>query len=230
VTAQKTWTPAKLQIIAPNNGGAEKVLWDFDFPYNPKDFSITRAAKWSEKSNKKGTLPAEYNGPVAATVTVEVFFDETSQRKDEKDPLWGDISRHIKKLLGYVNPEADSKSKDKPSAPHCKFIWGKAIEFKGYIQQVAVKYTLFRADGTPVRGSATLTLKEFGAPEKGTNPTSGGVPGSMAHKVIAGDTLPSIAYGAYGSAAGWRLIADANPVIVDPMRLAPGMTLVVPPA
>lgn len=220
--AQKTWTPAKLQIIAPSNGGAETVLWDFDFPYNPKDFAITRAAKWNEKSNKKGTLPAEYNGPVAATVTVEVFLDETTEAN-------GDISVHIKKLLGYVNPEADSKSKDKPSAPHCKFIWGKAIEFKGYIQQVAVKYTLFRSDGTPVRGSATLTLKEFGAPEKGTNPTSGGAPGSMAHKVVAGDTLASIAYGAYGSAAGWRTIADANPSIGDPLRLSPGMTLVVPP-
>jgi nucleoid-associated protein YgaU len=48
--------------------------------------------------------------------------------------------------------------------------------------------------------------------------------------MVAGDTLASIAYNEYGSAAGWRRIADANPFIDDPMRVKPGTTLVIPPA
>lgn len=221
-TSQRTWTPAKLKLIKPNAGGAESVLYELDFPFNPKDFSITRGAKWEAQSNSGGTMPPEYKGPVPATLTVEIFLDET-----DKDN--GDISKIIKKLLGYVNPESDSKSQNKPSAPHARFIWGTAIEFLGFIEQVAVKYTLFRENGNPVRGSATLTLKEFGAAPARQNPTSGGDPGSRAHRVVAGDTLPSVAYAEYGNAADWRAIADANPSIDDPMRLIPGRSLVVPP-
>jgi hypothetical protein len=220
---QRTWTPAKLLFLEPGSGGSEKEVWSLEFPFNPKDYSITRAAKWQQNSNKAGLLPAEYHGPVASSVTVELFLDET----DAED---GDISKTIKKLLDKVNPEQKSVSQAKPSAPYVRFIWGQAIEFKGYIEQVAVKYTLFRENGNPVRGTATLTLKEFGLAEKAQNPTSGGEPGSKAHRIVAGDTLASIAYDEYGSAAGWRRIADANPFISDPLRLHPGTTLIVPPA
>jgi len=223
MTAQTSMTRAKLVILKPKTQGPESKLAEFPFDFNPKDFSITRGAKWEAKQNGKGTLPPQYMGPVPASLTIEMFLDATTEAN-------GDISKTVNKLLGYVNPTSDSKSKDKPSAPHVHFIWGSAIEFKGYIEQVAVKYTLFRENGNPVRGTATLTLKEFGAPQPAQNPTSGGEPGSRAHHVVAGDTLASIAYAEYGTAAGWRQIAEANPFIDDPMRLAPGRSLVIPPA
>ncbi len=221
-TTQRTWTPAKLKLIKPNTGGSEDVVWEKDFPFNPKDFSITRGAKWEATSNSGGTLPPEYKGPVPASLTVEMFLDETTEEN-------GDISKIVKELLGHVNPESDSQSQNRPSAPHARFIWGTAIEFKGYIDQVAVKYTLFRENGNPVRGSVTITLKEFGAAPARQNPTSGGEPGARAHRVVAGDTLASIAYAEYGSTTGWRKIADANSTIDDPLRLVPGRSLVVPP-
>lgn len=221
-TSQQTWTHAILKLIKPNAGGAESPIFELKFPFNPKEFSLTRGAKWEAPTNAGGTMPPEYKGPVPASLSVEIFLDETT--KDN-----GDISLIVKKLLGFVNPESDSKSQNKPSAPHARFIWGTAIEFKGYIEQVAVKYTLFRENGNPVRGTVTLTIKEFGAPAARQNPTSGGEPGSRAHPVVAGDTLASIAYAEYGTAAGWRAIADANPTIDDPMRLVPGRSLVVPP-
>lgn len=217
---QETWTKAHL-TVRKGPGGA--TLWDRDFKYNPKDFSINVAAKWAPKSNKGGLLSAEYNGPVPRSVQVEMFLDESDQEQ-------GDISKDVKELMGFVNPTADSKSKDKPTAPHVDFTWGESILFEGYIDSLAVKYTLFRHNGKPIRGSVTLTLKEFAEPEKGTNPTSGGEPGSRSHTVVAGDTLASIAFEEYGSAAYWRKIADANAVIDDPMRLNAGTSLLVPPA
>lgn len=220
---QKAWTPAKLKFVEPKQGGSESLVEEFVFPFNPKDFSITKAAKWVASSNKEGLSPAEYNGPVPSSVTIEMFLDATT----EDD---GNIATTIEKILSYVNPDPKSKSQDKPSAPHAHFIWGTAIEFKGFLEQVAVKYTLFRENGNPVRGTATLTLKELGAAEQRQNPTSGSEPGSRSHRVVAGDTLASIAYDEYGSAAKWRRIADANPSIHDPMRLSPGASLLVPPA
>ena len=217
----RTWTPAKIIVVEPKDG-AESKLWEHNFDFNPKDYSITRAAEWAAPTNKKGSVPPEYVGPRASSVTIEMFLDES----DDED---GDISRIVDKLLGYVNPESKSTQKKKPSAPHVQFIWGTAIEFKGYLEQVAVKYTLFRQNGNPIRGTATLTLKEIVNPPSRQNPTSGGVPGNRAHQVVAGDTLASIAYAEYGNAARWRVIGDANPQVDDPMRLRPGTSLLVPP-
>ncbi len=217
---QETWTKAHLTV---RQGPGGKVLWNKDFQYNPKDFSINVGANWSDKSNKGGLLQAEYNGPIASSIQVEMFLDQS-------DKAEGDISPDVQKLIGFVNPTADSKSKAKPTAPHVDFTWGQKIKFSGYIASLAVKYTLFRHNGNPVRGAVTLTLKEFAEPAKGTNPSSGGEPGSRAHTVLAGDTLASIAFDEYGTAANWRKIADANPVIDDPMRLYPGVSLLVPPA
>lgn len=221
--SQTAFTKAKLIFIEPSSGGAEKEVWTKEFPFNPTNYSITRGAKWEAKSNKDGLLPAEYNGPEPSSVTLKMFLDETHLDN-------GDISTDVRKLLSKVDPDPSTVSKDKPSAPHVKFIWGDAITFVGYLKSVAIDYQLFRQDGKPVRGEVTLTLLEYGEKPARQNPTSGGEPGSRAHRVVAGDTLASIAYTEYGSAMDWRKIADANPVISDPLRLHPGTALIVPPA
>lgn len=221
-TREAGFSAARFEFLEPAQGGTEKKVGaDFTFAFNPKDFSITRSAEWKTEPAKGGVPPAQYSGPKPSQITVEVFLDET-------DKQGGDISTSVDRLLTACNPTQDSKSKNKPSAPFVKFVWGKIV-FKGYIEQVAVKYTLFRADGTPVRGSATVTLKELGEPVAGTNPTSGGDPGTTQHRVLAGDTLPSIAYAEFGRADAWRAIANANPSVDDPMRLRPGAVLMIPP-
>jgi hypothetical protein len=219
---KKTFTRATLTFLEPGTGGAEKTVGDpITFQYNPSTFSMTKGAKWQQNSNKDGLIAAEYHGPVPSSIQVKMFLDETTEAT-------GDISKKVNGILEKVNPNPKSISKEKPSAPYVRFQWGK-IMFVGYIASAAVEYTLFREDGNPVRGTLTLTLNEFGMAEKAQNPTSGGEPGSRARRVVAGDTLASIAYDEYGSAADWRTIANANSSISDPLRLAPGTTLVIPP-
>jgi LysM repeat protein len=53
--------------------------------------------------------------------------------------------------------------------------------------------------------------------------------GGSTYQVQAGDTLAAISTAFYGTPQHWRRIADANPG-VDPARLAPGMSLAIPPA
>lgn len=206
--------------VGKKKGGND--LYDEDFQYSPRDFTMNVAAKWVDQANAGGLQPPTYNGPVPTSIQVEMFLDQSDKPN-------GNIAGEVKRLMAFVNPTADSKSKEKPTAPHVTFSWGTSIQFEGYIQSLAVKYTLFRTNGDPVRGTVTLTLKEFSEAEKPTNPSSGGEPGSRSHTVLAGDTLASIAFEEYGTAAAWRRIADANPLIDDPMRLHPGVSLLVPP-
>jgi nucleoid-associated protein YgaU len=109
------------------------------------------------------------------------------------------------------------------------FEWGQAIRFKGYVESVAVKYTMFRGQGTPIRGTVTVAMKEFPQPTAKQNPTSGSMTGHRTHRVVAGDSLASIAYVEYGDPNGWRRLADANG-IDDPLRVRDGTVLHVPPA
>jgi nucleoid-associated protein YgaU len=81
----------------------------------------------------------------------------------------------------------------------------------------------------PIRGTATVTLKEIAAEPAKQNPTSGGRAARRSHLLVSGDTLASVAYAEYGDPALWRVLAEANGVD-DPMRLSPGVTLLVPAA
>lgn len=226
VTRQQGWTPAKLKFIKAD--GSEGLLEEYVFDFNPKDYSISRGAVWNAPQAKSGVLPALYAGPTQSSVTIEVFLD-ASNKAD------GDITPWINKFLMYMTPDhpalqQSASAANVSTAALVIFIWGDKILFKGYLKQCAVKYTLFRASGMPIRGSATLTIEEFKPALKETNPTSGSEPGTRQHKVVAGDSLASIAYREYGSAAGWRRIADANAFVDDPLRLQAGRNLIVPPA
>jgi hypothetical protein len=44
--------------------------------------------------------------------------------------------------------------------PMVSVTWGKQQQFKGVIENVSVKYTLFLEDGTPVRASVNLKVRE----------------------------------------------------------------------
>jgi len=93
------------------------------------------------------------------------------------------------------------------------------MTFKSVCRQLSVSYTLFRADGTPIRALAHITLlqteKTVNAPRRGNrtpgqNPTLAAIGGQRARLVRDGDSLQSIAYEAYGDPGLWRPIAEAN--------------------
>ena len=44
--------------------------------------------------------------------------------------------------------------------PLCRFVWGSMGEFKGVVESVGVKYTLFMPDGSPVRATVQLKMKQ----------------------------------------------------------------------
>lgn len=220
--ARESVLKASLTILEPKAGGAMSELDHIEFPFNPKEWSITHAAEWKTETTKKGTPPPEFKGPKPAAASVEIFLDES-----EKEG--GDISKTVTRLKTLVSPDPASVTGNKPSAPHILFEWGEAIRFKGYVDSVAVKYTMFRGQGTPIRGTVTVAMKEFPEATAKQNPTSGSTPGHRTHRVVAGDTLASIAYAEYGDPDGWRRLAEANG-IDDPLRMRDGTLLHVPPA
>ncbi len=221
-TTRDSVLKASLTILEPKAGGAMSELDHIEFPFNPKEWAITHTAEWKVETTKKEVAPPEFKGPKPATANVEIFLDES-------DKEGGDISKTVKRLKTLVAPDPTSVSGNKPSAPHVLFEWGEAIRFKGYVTSVAVKYSMFRGQGTPIRGTVTVAMQEFPQPDQKQNPTSGGAPGRRTHRVVAGDSLASVAYAEYGDPNAWRRLAEANN-IDDPLRMRDGTVLSVPPA
>ena len=154
---------------------------------------------------------------------MEIFFDAY-------EDLFGDVSDDIKTLFEWLRPTASSRSKGLPSPPILAFEWGSnkiLADFMGYLKHVSAKYTMFRADGTPIRATASISLEEVPDDPPGTNPTSGSLNSRRSHVMRDGDSLQSVAYREYGSAAMWRGLALFNG-IDDPLRLIPGSSILIP--
>jgi hypothetical protein len=154
-------------------------------------------------------------------MSLEIFLDAG-------ESTTGDITREVEKLFQCCTPLPDSLNQNQPSPPLVLFGWGTKLSFTAYVKKVSAKYTLFKSDGTPTRAVCTLDVQEVPSEADRQNPTSGGDAGRRSHTVVAGDSLPSIAYREYGVPALWRAIAEVNR-IDDPLRLFSGTSLRIPP-
>jgi nucleoid-associated protein YgaU len=92
---------------------------------------------------------------------------------------------------------------------------------------VQAKYTLFTAEGTPIRATCNVAMEEMPGDPLKQNPTSGGHALTSVRTVVSGDSLASIAYAEYGDPTLWRPLAAFNGVD-DPLRLRPGAALLLP--
>lgn len=219
--------PLKGRIRKKDAGPGDAVV----FQFNPTEFAVSRAIQWSEAQQKGANTPAlEFKGGQPATVTLNLFFDTTDCGHDVRteftNGLWS---------LAMVDPKTKNPKSKKAEPPHVIFEWGKGDAsrlwtFEAVITQITQKFTLFLADGTPVRCTVDVTLKQAkdATSFPGQNPTSGGAEGHRIRVLAEGETLDRIATDEYGDANQWRHIAKANN-IDNPRRLIPGRTIIIPP-
>lgn len=197
-----------------------------DCTFNPKEITITKSAQWKRTPNRRsrrGATP-EFVGTNPRSLKMELFFNTTGSKASGSG-----VTDDVDMLFSWMSPTDDSSSNNRPQPPLVTFHWGTMTYFEAYLKQVSAKYTLFTPEGIPIRARINVTFEETPDSAQGQNPTSGGRPGRRTHLVIAGDTLPSIAYQEYRRADRWRAIALENR-ITDPFRLKPGVELLIPPA
>jgi nucleoid-associated protein YgaU len=194
------------------------------FQFNPKDVTLSKSAKWSrdaQKGAKKSAVP-QYGGPEPSKLTLEMFLDASDTQN-------GSVVKTVEQLFACCVPTDETHSNKIGCPPWVVFHWGAITSFTAYVKSVSVKYTLFTPAGMPIRGVATVNLEEIAGEQGGQNPTSGALSARTVHTVVAGDSLPLIAWREYGDAEVWRVIAEAND-IDDPLRLRAGTTLLLPAA
>ena len=214
-------TKAKLSCVGPNFPAGDH---EIECMFNPTDYRLSQTldVHHNRATATVGGTP-EFSGTNAMTLTTQLFFDDFASAK-------GDVTPKITTLLKWTHPTDDSTNNGQPCPPLVKFVWGgnpQLDTFFGFLRSVSVNYTVFRIDGTPIQ--AKVDIQIVGLPEQfgQQNPTSRATNTRRVHTMIDGDTLQSVAFKELGKPTYWRAIAELND-IDDPMRLAPGTTLLIP--
>lgn len=122
---------------------------DLDVCFNPKEFSVEKQVQWTPKEGSiSDEPPEEFSKPTPASLSVTLHFDTYEQKSSVVDTY----TSKVEKLAMII-----SESKKRP--PLCSFVWGKFV-FKGVVESLSQKFTMFLSDGTPVRCECTLKMKK----------------------------------------------------------------------
>ncbi len=221
---------ASLTIHEPPTGLAMTLggeIGTVDFQFNPKELTLVREATWHQEQAvgfELGSI-ANFRGVKPASMTVPVFLDGTAPGSK------AEVQSQVELLLSCCEVYPPSIFTRRPSPPWVRLSWGSfsTVQFIATVGRVSAKYTLFSPSGTPLRATCDLDLSEVAILTGGQNPTSGALTARRVHRVVAGDSLQSLAWREYGDATVWRAIAEAND-IDDPMELEPGTELLLPAA
>lgn len=198
---------------------------DVDFQFNPTQLVLSKNARWTTRMAPEFRFAAipQFNGVEPYTMQLQIFLDSSMT------PGRTTVKEKVEGLLSCCEVTRASIDAQQPCTPWVFFQWGSfsTASFIAYVQSVQATYTLFHSSGTPIRATCDLTITQIPVATKGQNPTSGALEVNRSHRIVAGDTLQSLAWREYGDATAWRAIARANR-IDDPMRLAVGMELLIP--
>jgi hypothetical protein len=189
--------------IDPRNQGKK-----FSALFNPTEYTLAKANQIAEAVVPGLEAPIlQYVNGNTRTLDMDLYFDTFEEGTDVRS-----ATNNVYQLL-YIDPSTHAP-------PICDISWG-SFTFTGVVDHVSGKFTLFLADGTPVRATLSVTFKEFLDVD---DLVQVNVRESADHRktwvVKSGDRIDNIA-------GQWRPIAEEND-LDDPDQLQPGHVLIIP--
>ncbi|WCB93493.1 hypothetical protein DSM104299_02206 [Baekduia alba] len=205
-------------------GGKRIMCW-----FNPSTLSLTRASNWSAgQTTTQATPDLAYAGGAAETLQLNLLLHADDSMKGRSG---AQVRAGIDTIFSLLDPSVEVPKRTQKRPPTVQFVWGQYVSFVAVAQSVAVTQELFDPDGTPLRATIAVTLKQFRpdpgqGPSPGQNPTTRATKGRRSHTIAPGDSLASIAWHHFRDPTRWKEIAEAN-AIDDPTRLTPGDQLLI---
>jgi hypothetical protein len=184
--------------------------------FNPREYVLEKKTPWTEL-NVFGldSPPVQFTMGERKRLIMELFFDTSEEKTD--------VREHTQKIENLMLVNAQEHR-----PPLLRFSWG-SLSFDCVLEDLAQRYTLFRADGTPLRAILKTVFKEYATAEaqlSGTRRESSDHTKRLALRER--ETLASLAAREYHDPAKWRVIAEANG-IDDPENIAAGTLVELPP-
>lgn len=199
---------AKAEIyVLDNDGNKNKDSEPIEVMFNPSEYSTAVSVTWKEE--KESSIP-QLIGSNYDKFTVNLLFDtyekQVDVREDHIDKKTNKKIAGTKRLIELTFPIVEGTNRKNP--PVCLFSWGK-FNFKGYIEKVDQKFTMFLKDGMPVRAYVTITMKPVVSASEMLKLK--GIAESRKVRIVKeGDRLDLIASEEMKNPSMWRKIAEAN--------------------
>ncbi|MGI4857599.1 MAG: hypothetical protein ACRYHA_11945 [Janthinobacterium lividum] len=152
---------AKLTLTAYQNPRLSEYVGTVEAMYNPGEIALDYAASYQERRalNDISNANVFIDAP-PGTLSVQLVFD--GQLPGSRTSVDARLTE-LRQLCGII----DGVSRQ---TRYLKVQWGKLGwhgdgYFAGRMQQLAIRYTLFDRDGSPLRATASLTLIEDRDPD-----------------------------------------------------------------
>lgn len=205
--------PAKIVNLVTNE--------EVRFMFNPYEYTISKSNTWEKKAVTGKNLPrVSFDHGGAPSMSLTLHFDTLKDGKDVRgytDTLW---------KMTMLDESTENTRSGKSAPPPVAFEWGR-LYFKAIITSMSQKFTLFLADGTPVRCQVDVSLEQF-LDENEFQPQiqgqTGGQTAPRTTTVTQGDRMDIIAANTTGDSSNWRTVAENNN-IDNPLNIQPGQTL-----
>lgn len=220
----------KIAYLMPING--RRANTPIEVLFNPAEYSL-------EKGNTYQSTPLPgLATPVTQWVTgnadvlsMDLFFDTyTKSSRHSNVKQREDVRKYTREISSLMDVDATLHA-----PPIVQFTWGPPlgspteIQFIGTLEKVSQKFTYFLDDGTPVRATLSITLKEYKTVKDQLEEIGRESPDRTKRRVFKeGQSLWFYAAEEYSDPGQWRAIADGNDL--DNPRLIPaGMQIELPP-
>ena len=194
---------------------------EFTAAINPENLKITSGVDYHTAQGLGASSTAlKYKASLPRVLTFNLLFDGTGVFPGAEE----DVEKQVNQLK-----EIMYDFQGNIHAPYyIRVIWG-TIDFPGKLTNLALSYTMFQANGTPIRAQAEIAVVEHieeSVRSSRENRQSPDV--THRYEVKEGDTLPAIALKILGDVKYMYEVARANK-ISNIRKLKPGIQLYIPP-
>ncbi len=190
----------------------------FKVLFNPTEYSHDLSNNFQETSLPGlGNPIIQFVNGESQQLTMELLFDTWTINRGE------DVSDLTRRFSNMLQIDADLHAPSPVS-----FQWG-SFEFTAVIPSLTQRFTMFDADGTPVRATLNVTFKQYRPlSQQLEEPRRNSSDKTKRRVLSADDSIWAMAFREYGDVSQWRLIARHNR-IARPREIEAGTVLVLPP-
>lgn len=212
----------KLKITAYEDETFRTEIGSLEVQVSPKDYQGKKSIKYNvgkeQGQNVQSPLFAGYKNEV---LNIEVPIDCTGAIEGTKQ------SDTVKKKVKALEDLVYNYNSSKHQANFVELAWGTLI-FKGRLQDMSTTYTLFAADGQPLRAKVKLSFIQFVSRKEADKLANRQSP-DVSHRIVikAGDSIAALCQKIYGDSTLVDEVAAFNG-LSGFRKVTPGTELLFP--
>jgi len=219
----------KMKILAYEVGKFKTPVAEFSVYINPEKYSHSFEICYNDvqAQGAPGGSP-NFNKVLSETVKFEIVFDGTGVVSSAIPGVIPFMADGITKQIAAFKSVVYNYDGEIHSPKYLELVWG-TLEFTCRLSALSITYTLFKPDGTPLRARADATFISYKDETELALSSDARSPDlTKVLTVRAGDTLPLMCYGVYGSSNYYTQVAEVNG-ITDFRNLVVGSMITFPP-